>query len=137
MVEIVAETSKEFENVLVPEDVYMARVKDEGKLVTWIDKNGQEVTSIVLPFEILDGKYSGKVVSAFATFHLTESTKLGKWFNKLGIMFREGEKIDTKVLVSRACKIIVKNGKDKKGNQGSQVSDILGITNDIEIKEVQ
>ena len=133
MVQIPVEKSTEYdyEVVKVPQDAYLAKVKDEGRSFEWTDKEGKLVNSIAIPFEIQEGEYKGKVIDGIASLRVTEKTKLGKWAKELGCQVPEiGQNFDTKELIGKSAKIIVKNRKKIIKDEQVEVSyvdDVLSI----------
>jgi len=126
--EIPLEQPQEFKPVVVPDNVYQARVKE-----TRINVHPQFGESLIIDFEIIAGSETGKVIGGFASLKkLTKKTKLWRWAKNLGAPVPEviGQTFNPNSLIGKVGRILTQQ-MQRVDNQGrpflnSTVKDVLG-----------
>ena len=121
------EDSPKFEPVVVPDDVYLAKVKAYR-----IHTHPTYGESLIIDFEILDGEHKGKVIGGFASWQkITKKTKLYRWASNLNapVPTQVGEVFNPEGLIGKTGKILTAQ-IEKVDNQGKKywqsiVKDVL------------
>lgn len=127
MPEIPLEQPTEFKPVVIPDNVYQAKVKEYRTNV-----HPQYGESLIIDFEILTGPHAGVVIGGFASLRkLTKKTKLWRWAKNLGAPVPEqvGQTFNPDSLVGKIGRILTQQvpRTDANGKPfvNSSVKDVL------------
>ena len=119
------EKAKDFEIVVVPEDMYNAKISGLRKF------SGQFGEALAISFTITDGDHAGKTVDGIANLtKLTKKAKLFKWAQTAGCIMpdEEGSSFDPNTLMGKEVRVLTKD-KERKNEKGtyfqSNVAEVL------------
>lgn len=130
--EIKMEEAKEFEPVLVKDNVYLAEIVDVKELDLEFGK------TIAMGFSICEGEFKGKIVNGLASANINSKTKLGIWLISLGFEIKPGEKFEMNNLMGRKARILTK-AKPRiwqgKTVMASQVTEVLPAVEEVQISD--
>ncbi|GAH34223.1 unnamed protein product [marine sediment metagenome] len=130
--EIEMKESKEFEPVLVKDNVYLSEIVDLQELQLEFGP------TISIGFKILEGEFKDKVISGLASANINAKTKLGIWISSMGFKIVPGQKFEMNTLMGRKARILTKAKPRMYNNQtinASQVQEVLPAVEEEKISD--
>jgi len=119
---LLVQDSEGWEAVVVPNDVYSARVVD-------VDEGEFEYgKTVILKFELTSGEQKGKTLNGLASAKLNPKTKLWEWITAIGCELRKDTEFDLNELKGKACRVMTKTSEQTL-DDGSK----LEISNVVEV----
>lgn len=119
--ELTGEESKEFEAIVVPDDIYeaeIAGVKDVDLQSFGFGMNWGFDFKITKALSEKGKEAEGKTITGLASAKLTPKTKLWTWATKLGFKPEVGMKLKRDDFVGKKCRILTQT-KKKQRQDGS------------------
>lgn len=115
--------ARDFEHIVVPDDVYLARV---SRVDTADLKHGE---TLIVEYRIDDGSHKDKVVSGLYKPSVNSESKLGKCLAALGFELNVGSELDLEDMVGKTCRVLTEQKRitrdDGSNYELSSVKNVL------------
>ncbi|MFC2154298.1 hypothetical protein ACFLRC_02375 [Candidatus Altiarchaeota archaeon] len=110
------EKPDDFTREIVPEDMYPAKVARVS------EREMKHGMTVILDFEIAEGKHAGKIIPGFANPKLNSQTKYGNWLSAIGIDLELGKDIDESDIIGKSCRVFTETNTLTKDDGSSYES---------------